>query len=129
MGGGRTESIIDELLSDGEKFATESKQTTANSLLGGMAGAGAVGTKALAVADTWYAVPSTVPAANFVLVVSKENALGTIRWAFTNTGTPSVTNGNKMSSDDIIFELASGQVVYCASTVAGDDINWTTKIM
>lgn len=117
-------------------FATESNQDTMITHLAAIAGdvkplsgAGTAGTRALAVANTWYSLPSTVPVSDYVLVVSKENAAGTIRFAFNNTSNPSVTFGNRMTSDDIIFELAAGEVVYFASTNAGDDLNWTNKVI
>lgn len=136
MGGGRTGSNVDELMAQGENFATEANQATMISHLSAIAedvkplsGAGTTGTRALAVADTWYSVPSTVPASDYVLVVSKENADGTMRWSFLDTSLPSTTFGNKFTSDDIVFELAANQVVYFSSTQAGDDVNWTTKII
>ena len=79
-------------------------------------------------ANTWYAVPSTVPSASYVLVVTQENATGTIRWGFDNTGTPSATNGNQ-APNELTVKLAAGQVVYYASSTAGDDVNFTTKII
>jgi hypothetical protein len=134
--GDRTFSFSNQTLSDGEKLAVESKQTTANNALADIAadikplsGASAAGTLALAAGDTWYTVPSSVPASDYVLVVSKENSAGTIRWAFANTSSPSATYGNKLMIDDIIAELAAGQVIYIASSTAGDDVNWTTKII
>ncbi len=132
----RTESIIDELLAEGEMFATESNQDTMITHLMAIAGdvkplsgVGASGTRALAIADTWYALPSSIPVSDYAMVVSKENAAGIIRFSFNNASNPSVTFGNRMTSDDIIFELAAGEVVYFASTNAGDDLNWTTKII
>lgn len=86
------------------------------------------GTVDLTSADTWYAVPSTIPNANYILVVTQENATGTIRWGFDNTGTPSATNGNQAPSQ-LTVRLSAGQVVYYASSTAGDDVNWTTKII
>lgn len=93
-----------------------------------LSGAGVNGTVALASADTWYSVPSTVPTSPYVLVVTIENALGDIRFGFDNTGTPSATNGN-IAPSQLTLKLAASQVVYYASTVAGDDVNWSTKIL
>jgi len=95
--------------------------------MGGLSGASTNGTSALTGANTWVQVPTAAPASDYVLVVSKENADGTIRWSFENGGTPSATNGNKMSADDIIFNLNGGEVVYFGSSTDGDDVNWTTK--
>jgi len=134
--GERTFSFSDSILSPGETLAIESKQDTANSSLSAIAadvkplsGAGVAGTLALVSADTWYAVPSTVPTSDFILVVSKENSAGTIRWAFANSSSPSVTYGNRLGGNDLIIELAANQVVYVASSTAGDDVSWTTKVI
>jgi hypothetical protein len=94
-----------------------------------LGGTGTDGTVALAVADTWYQVPAagSVPAASYVLIVTKENEAGVIRWSFSNGGTPSATNGNTLVGDSLIVSLKSGQVVYFGSSTAGDDVNWTAK--
>lgn len=99
--------------------------TESSSVLGG---ASANGTRDLTVADTWYSVPSTVPTSPYVLVVTIENALGDVRFGFDNTGTPSATNGN-IAPSQLTLKLAASQVVYYSSTVSGDDVNWTTKII
>ena len=93
-----------------------------------LSGSSANGTRDLTSANTWYAVPSTVPSAPYTLVVTQENATGTIRWGFDNTGTPSATNGNQAPSQ-LTVRLSAGQVVYYASSTAGDDVCWTTKII
>lgn len=92
-----------------------------------MSGAGVAGTRELTLANTWYEVPSTVPNADYLLVITKENASGQLRWAFDDTSPPGATYGNKFNSEDIAIVLAAGQTLYVASTVAGDDVNWTTK--
>lgn len=92
-----------------------------------LSGASANGTRDLTSANTWYAVPSTVPTSPYVLFVSIETAVGTIRWGFDNTGTPSATNGLVDMPDGL--KLAANQVIYMASSTAGDDVNWTTKII
>lgn len=86
------------------------------------------GTVDLTSADTWYAVPSTVPTSDYVLIAVIESASGTVRMGFSNSGTPSATNGVQAPS---IFEmrLAANQSVYYASSTAGDDVNWTTKVI
>lgn len=91
-------------------------------------GSGVNGTVALASANTWYAVPSTVPTADYVLLVSIENGLGTVRFGFSNSGTPSVTNGNA-APGVLEIRMAANQSLYYASTTAGDDVNWTTKVI
>ena len=94
-----------------------------------LSGASANGTVALTSANTWYAVPSgTPPATPYVLVTSLENAAGTVRFGFANTSTPSVTNGN-LADGTITLRLAGGQVVYFGSSTAGDDVNFSTKII
>ena len=86
------------------------------------------GQKILTVANTWYAVPSTVPTSPYVLVVVIETGVGTIRWGFDNSGTPSSTNGVK-APDNLIINLEANQTVYFSSSSAGDIINWTTKVI
>lgn len=132
----RTESILNEYIDEGDKLASQDKQDTGNTHLGNisgdvrpLSGAGAAGTRALTLADTWYAVPSTVPSEDYVLVVTKENAAGQLRFSFENGTAPSATFGNKFNNEDLIVELAANEVLYISSTVAGDDINWTTKII
>lgn len=90
-------------------------------------GAGVAGQRVLTLADTWYSVPSTVPGAPYLLVISKETAAGTFRWAFANSSAPSTTYGNKMTNTDLILELGAGVVVYVGSTSALDSVNWSTK--
>lgn len=92
------------------------------------AGASANGTRDLTSANTWYAVPSTVPTSPYILVATVENSVGTVRFAFDNTGTPSSTNGNQAPSQ-LTVRLAANQVIYYASSSAGDDVNWTTKVI
>jgi len=94
-----------------------------------LSGASTNGTVALAVADTWYQVPTTAPTSDYVLVVSKENEAGTIRWSTTNSGTPSATNGNKFLTGSLKIKLAANEVIYFGSSTAGDDVNWITKII
>lgn len=91
-------------------------------------GSGTNGTRDLTSADTWYAVPSTVPTSDYVLVVAIENSVGTIRWGYSNSGTPSATNGLQAPSM-LTLRLAANQSIYFASSSAGDDVNWTTKVI
>ena len=93
-----------------------------------LSGTTANGTRDLTSANTWYAVPSTVPASPYILVATIENSVGTVRFGFDNTGTPSATNGNQAPSQ-LTIRLAANQVIYYASSTAGDDVNWTTKII
>lgn len=94
----------------------------------GLSGAGTDGSVTLTGANTWVQVPGTVPTSAYVLVITKETETGTIRWSFSNGGTPSATNGNKFTSQNIIISLAANQAVYCGSTVATDVVNWTAKV-
>lgn len=105
-------------------------QNTSNNTTGvaPLSGVGANGTVALSSANTWYSVPSTVPTSPYIMVVTQENASGTIRWGFNNSGTPSATNGNQ-APNELTIRLSGGQVIYYGSSTAGDDINWTTKII
>lgn len=94
----------------------------------GVGGTGANGTVDLTSANTWYAVPSSIPTTDYILVATAETNAGTIRFGFSNSGTPSATNGNRFGTD-IIIRIKGGQSLYFASSTAGDDINWTTKIL
>lgn len=89
-------------------------------------GASANGTRDLTSANTWYAVPSTVPTSDYILIAVIENATGSVRMGFDNTGTPSATNG-VLAPGLLEIRLKANQSVYYASDVAGDDVNWTTK--
>lgn len=91
-------------------------------------GANVNGTVDLTSANTWYAVPSTVPTSDYILVIAIETSVGTIRWGYDNTGTPSSTNGLQAPSM-LTLRLAANQTVYYASSTAGDDVNWTTKVI
>ncbi len=94
--------------------------------LQGLSGASTNGTVALAIADTWYQVPTTAPIEPYTMVVTLENAVGTLRWSFNNGGTPSATNGN-IAPEQLTIDLAANQVIYYASSTAGDDVNFTYK--
>lgn len=115
-----------EMIRAGSWFPTQSQ----NDLKGvaPLSGTSVNGTRDLTSANTWYSVPSTVPTSPYILVASIENAVGTIRFGFDGTGTPSATNGNQAPSQ-LTVRLTAGQVVYYASSTAGDDVNWTTKII
>lgn len=91
-------------------------------------GSSANGTVDLTSANTWYAVPSTVPTSDYILVAALETAVGTVRWGYDNTGTPSATNGLQ-SPSMLTIRLAANQSIYFASSTAGDDVNWTTKVI
>lgn len=93
-----------------------------------LSGTSANGTRDLTSANTWYAVPSTVPSQPYILVVTIENAVGTVRFGFSNSGTPSATNGNQAPSQ-LTVKLAANQVIYYASSTAGDACNWSTKLI
>lgn len=95
----------------------------------GLGGASTDGTTQLTPANTWVQVPTTAPTTPYVLAVSKENEVGVIRWSFDNGGVPSTTNGNLFSTNDLIVNLQGSGVIYFGSTDAGDDVNWTTKVI
>lgn len=109
---------------------TKATQKTSDNTTGisPLSGSSTNGTRDLTSANTWYAVPSTVPTTPYILVVTQENASGTVRWGFDNTGTPSTTNGNQ-APNELRVRLAANQVVYYASSTAGDDVNWTCKVI
>jgi len=115
--------------SDGVNAQNIKTDTDGNLLGGGLGGASTNGTIQLTAVNTWVQVPTVVPVNAYVLVVTKENEAGTIRWSFENGGVPSATNGNTMFNDDIIFNLAASEVVFFGSTDAGDDVNFATKII
>lgn len=121
--------ISPDQLAIGEKLANETKQDVVIAQTRSLSGAGVAGTLALTSGNTWYAVPTTVPTSDYVLVISKENAAGTVRWSFANVSAPSATYGNQLATNDVILELAGGEVVYVGSSTAGDDVNWTTKVI
>lgn len=97
--------------------------------LGGLGGGNTDGSVTLTNANTWYQVPQagSVPAVDYLLVVSKETSVGQIRFSFDNGGTPSTTNGNKFSNNDFVVQLAANEVVYFGSNSALDVVNWTAK--
>lgn len=96
--------------------------------LGTLSGSSANGSRTLTSANTWYSVPSTVPTSPYILVATVENSVGTVRFGFDNTGTPSATNGNQAPSQ-LTVRLAANQVIYYASSSANDQVNWTIKII
>jgi len=132
----RTESNLDEYISPGSTLATGEKQTTANDTLAliegntqALEGAGVAGQRVLTLADTWYSVPSTVPTSPYLLIISKETAVGTFRKSFASVSVPSTTYGNKMTETDLVIELGANAVIYIGSSSALDSVNWTTKII
>jgi len=46
-----------------------------------------------------------------------------------NDGTPGTSNGNKMTTSNIVFTLAANEVVYFGSSFITDKVNWTTKVL
>ncbi len=94
--------------------------------LKGLSGTSTSGSVTLTLANTWYQVPDTVPTKDYVLYATIEQGIGDVRFSFNGTGTPSSANGN-LAPGEISINLAGGQVVYYASSSAGDIINWTTK--
>ncbi|GBE16994.1 hypothetical protein BMS3Abin15_00826 [bacterium BMS3Abin15] len=87
-------------------------------------GSSSDGTIALASANTWYAVPSSAPTTDYTIIVSLENADGTVRWSFNNGGTPSATNGN-LVPNHIAINIGANKTLYFGSSTAGDDVNYT----
>lgn len=107
------------------KVTKNGKEYTGDTVAGG---ASANGQRVLTNANTWYAVPSTIPTDDYILTATIETGVGTVRFGFDNTGTPSTTNG-RMADGTLSVRLKAGQVVYYASSVALDSINWSTKII
>jgi hypothetical protein len=105
--------------------ATKEKQDDIIAELKAPQGAVVAGTVALASANTWYAVPSSVPTGDYTLIVSFENSNGAIRFSYANVSTPSATYGN-LAPQHLAIQMKANTSLYYASTVAGDDINWTT---
>lgn len=95
----------------------------------GLGGASSDGSVALTPADTWVQVPTTAPTTDYLIVITKENEDGVIRYSFNNGGAPGATNGNRMWNDDMVIELRGGEVLYFGSSTDGDDVNYTTKII
>lgn len=75
-------------------------------------------------ANTWYAVPNSAPTVDYTLIVSLENAVGTVRFSFDNGGTPSTTNGN-LAPSHLAVNLGANKKMYFGSSTAGDDVNYT----
>jgi len=109
--------------------ASETKQDTQIQYQEGLDGTGSDSYVVLTSANTWYQVPQagSVPAYDYTLIVSKETAVGTIRFSFDNGGTPSTTNGNKFTTNDFVVQLAANEVLYFGSSSALDQVNWTAK--
>jgi hypothetical protein len=119
----KQDTLLTELQAKADLTETQPVSIAANNL----DGTGVAGTLALTNANTWYDCPTTVPAVPYVLVVSLENAAGTIRWTLsTSGGTPSATSGN-LAPGHLTVRLAANEFIRYASSTAGDDVNWTTK--
>lgn len=91
-----------------------------------LGGSSANGSITLSSANTWYQVPTTVPTSPYQLIVTQEVAVGTIRIGYSNSGTPSSTNGIESRTHNPI-DLDGGQVVYVASSASNDQVNFTLK--
>lgn len=111
---------------DGTKPVKIVVGTDGSIAINALSGASNSGAVSLASANTWYAVPSTVPTSPYALVVSIETASGTIRWSFASGTTPSSDFGNQ-APYQLTVNLGSGEVVYFSSTTAADKVTWTTK--
>lgn len=93
-----------------------------------LSGASVSGSVTLSSANTWYAVPSTVPTSPYALVVTIEVSSGTLRWSFIDGTTPSASFGNQ-APYQLTIHLGAGEVIYFASSIAADQVNWTTKVI
>lgn len=82
------------------------------------------GSVALVSSNTWYAVPGSAPTIDYLLAVALENKAGTVRWSYSNGGTPSATNGNK-APRHLAVRMAANTTLYFGSSTAGDDVNYT----
>lgn len=109
--------------------ATATNQDTIIQYLEGLDGAPTNGQVVLTNANTWYQVPQSgsVPTVDYTLIISKETAVGTVRFGFSNNSTPSTTNGNQFSNNDFVVQLAANEVMYFGSSSAADSVNWTAK--
>ena len=103
--------IKDGVTGNDINVATETTLEGVNENTKAPQGASSDGTVALASANTWYSVPSgTPPTTDYTLVVSLENADGTVRWSYNNGDTPSATNGN-LAPNHIALNLGANKVV------------------
>jgi len=90
-------------------------------------GTGTHGTRDLTSANTWYAVPSTVPTNPYILIAQPRTGnAGTVRWSFLSSGTPGAGTGLEIQGN-LVLRLAANDSVVFASTTAGDDVDWTCK--
>lgn len=104
--------------------------------LNGLGGASDKGSVTLTVANTWKQVPTSPPSSPYILQVVPEGPgtngafAGIVRQSFSDSGTPSATNGTRfLSGDKYIVELKGGEVVYFGSTDATDAVNYITKVI
>jgi len=97
-------------------------------VIDGIGGAATRDSVVLSNTSAWVQVPTTAPTSTYTMVVSVATQTGTIRWSFSNSGTPGTAVGNILSSRDIIFTLEANQVVYFNSTVGTDRVNAEMKI-
>lgn len=95
-----------------------------------LGGTGVVGTAVdCTSANTWYQIPpsGSVPANDYVLSFAPAiAAAGDLKYAFVNTGTPGATIGVPLTGN-VAVALVGSEVMYVASTTAGDDVCWSTK--
>jgi len=89
-------------------------------------GSSTAGQVILTAANSWYAVPTVVPTGYYQMVVGQETATGTIRWSYSNVGTPGTTNG-LMAASTMCIKLSGDQPIYFGSSVASDSVNYTIK--
>lgn len=94
-----------------------------------LSGTGTNGSITLAVANTWYQVPATIPSAPYHLVISKEVNNGDIRFSGNNVGIAGSSNGNKLITGTLVAVMSAGRAFYISSSVAGDIVNWQAIII
>lgn len=107
--------------------ATEEKQDDIITEIVAPTGTTTDGSVQLTGANTWKAVPPSPPTEDYLLMVSKENEAGIIRFSTNNGGTPSATNGNK-APKHLAIRMSANTSMYYGSSDAGDDVNfWTVE--
>ena len=95
----------------------------------GLSGDSTHGQATLSPANTWVQIPGTAPTSPYILIIAKETVAGTVRFSFSNSGTPGSTVGLQLRANEFIVELGLSEVMYVASSNSGDTLNWTTKII
>jgi hypothetical protein len=89
-------------------------------------GSATAGQVVLTTANGWYAVPNVSRTLDYTMVVAVETGAGTVRWSYSNVGTPGATNGLQAPSV-LCVKLSADQVIYYGSSTASDSVNYTIK--